>query len=163
VTVRVVVAASVVVVAVAVVLLTRRRPRPGSRPVSDLTQAATASPTATVGGVSVARGCRVSPGCLGAGAGCGLVIVVIPWILLLLITRGCEGEDWLFDVRVEHITATETCLHLIDDGPGYVDGCTPADEIEIVGLPSGIADGECLELRQVLHGDLEYVGRISCP
>lgn len=163
---RVVVAAFVVVVAVAVVLLTRRPTRPGSRLAIGPTRAATVSPTETVAGTSVARGWRVATSCLGVGAGCGLVVVVIPWILLLLITRGCEGEDLLFDVKVEHITATEMCLHLIDDGPEYVDRCTPAGEIEIVGLPTGIADGECLELRHVLDGDLdylEYVGRIACP
>lgn len=112
---------------------------------------------------SVERDHRRVVGCLGAGAGCALLVLVAPLVLMALIARACEGDDWVFDARVVRISEAETCLQLIDDGPGYVDGCAPTREIRIAGLPSGIVDGDCLTLRQLLDGDLEYVARTSCP
>lgn len=160
---RALVVALVVAAAAATIVLTRRRTRPSARLAAVTAQIAGSEAAEAVDGPTVERGHRRVAGCLGVGAGCGLLVLVAPLVFLVLVTRACDDDGWLFDVRVVRLTEAEVCFQLIDDGPGYLDGCNPIEVIEIVGLPQGIVVGECLELREFLHGDLEYVGRATCP
>lgn len=149
--------------AVATIVLTRRRTRPSSERPSVPEDAGTASGAVADPFRSVGRDHRRLVGCLGGGAGFALLVLAAPLVLVALTARACEGDDWVFDERVVRISEVETCLQLIDGGPGYVDGCAPTGEVGILGLPSDIVDGDCLTLRQGLERDLEYVARTSCP
>jgi hypothetical protein len=87
--------------------------------------------------------------------------LVLPILALLLLLRACgENGDWRFSARVVEVRAANVCLALVDDGPGYVNGCMPRGDV--VGLPGDVRVGDCLRLNQHLHGDLDYEGHARC-
>lgn len=87
--------------------------------------------------------------------------LVLPVLALVFLLRACgENSDWRFSARVVEVRAADVCLALVDDGPGYVNGCVPRGGV--VGLPGDVRVGDCFRLNQRLHGDLNYEGRGRC-
>lgn len=87
--------------------------------------------------------------------------LVLPVLALVFLLRACgENGDWRFTARVVEVRTADVCLALVDDGPGYVNGCVPRGVV--VGLPGDVRVADCLRLNQHWHGDLDYEGRATC-